>query len=46
MEDYAPSAFLGSWALVVTYMCSRFCIFNRPISDEYVSYIERGPHLL
>jgi hypothetical protein len=31
MDDYAPSTFLGNWALVVLYLCSKFCIFNRPI---------------
>jgi hypothetical protein len=28
MEDYAPSTFLGSWALVAPYLCSRFHIFD------------------
>jgi hypothetical protein len=37
MEDYAPSAFLGGWALVALYLCSRFRIFDRPILEEYVS---------
>jgi hypothetical protein len=46
MEYCAPSAFLGSWALVVMYLCSRFRIFNRPILEEYVFYVEGGPHLL
>ncbi len=35
MEDYAPFDFLGSWVLVVPYLCSRFYIFNRPILEEY-----------
>jgi len=34
MEDYAPSAFIGSWVLVVPYLCYRFCIFDRPILEE------------
>ncbi len=46
MEDYAPFVFLGSWALVVPYFCSRFHIFDRPILEEYVSQVEKGPHLL
>jgi hypothetical protein len=37
MEDCAPSIFLGSWALVALYLCSRFCIFNRPVLEEYIS---------
>ncbi len=28
------------------YLCSRFCIFDRPILEEYVSQVEGGPHLL
>jgi hypothetical protein len=31
MEDCAAFAFLGNWALVVSYLCSRFYIFDRPI---------------
>ncbi len=42
MEDCAPSIFLGNWALVVSYLCFRFCIFDRPVLEEYV---EKGPHL-
>jgi hypothetical protein len=42
MEYYDPSTFLGNWALVVMYFCYGFCIFNRPILEEYVSYVERG----
>jgi hypothetical protein len=45
MEDCAPSIFLGSWALVALYLCSRFCIFDRPILEEYVSQVKGGPHL-
>jgi hypothetical protein len=37
MEDCAPSTFLGSWALVALYLGFRFCIFDRPILEEYVS---------
>ncbi len=46
MEDCAPSVFLGNWVLVVLYLCSRFCIFDRPISEEYVYHVGEGPHLL
>jgi len=46
MEDCAPSIFLGNWALMVLYLCFKFHIFNRPILEEYVSQVERGPHLL
>ncbi len=42
----APSTFLGSWVLVVPYLCSRFCIFDRPVLEEYVYQVEGGPHLL
>jgi hypothetical protein len=28
------------------YLCSRFCIFDRPILEEYVSQVEGGPYLL
>jgi hypothetical protein len=46
MEDCAPSTFLGNWALVVPYLCSKFRIFNKSILEEYVSQDEGGPHLL
>jgi hypothetical protein len=46
MEDCAPFVFLGNWALVALYLCFRFCIFNKPILEEYVSQVERGSHLL
>jgi hypothetical protein len=46
MEDCAASTFLRSWVLVASYLCSRFHIFDRPILEEYVSQVERGPHLL
>jgi hypothetical protein len=36
MEGYAPFAFLSSWVLVVSYLCFRFCVFDRPILEEYV----------
>ncbi len=45
MEDCAPFAFLESWALVVVYLCSKFRIFDGPILEEYVSHVEKGPHL-
>jgi hypothetical protein len=46
MENYALSAFLTSWALIASYLCSRFCIFDRPILEEYISQkVKRGPHL-
>jgi hypothetical protein len=37
MEDYAPFVIVRSWALVVMYLCSNFCIFDIPILEEYVS---------
>jgi hypothetical protein len=46
MEDCAPFTFLGNWALVAPYMCSKFCIFDKPILDEYVSQVEGDPQLL
>ncbi len=46
MEDCVASTFLRSWVLVVSYLCSRFHIFDRPILEKYVSQVERGPHLL
>jgi hypothetical protein len=46
MEDCAPYAFIGSWALMVLYLCSMFRIFTRPILEQYVFQIERGPYLL
>jgi hypothetical protein len=46
MEDCAPSAFLKNWVLVVPYLCFRFCIFDRPVLDEYVFQVEGGPCLL
>jgi len=27
-------------------LCFRFCIFDTPVLEEYVSQVERGPHLL
>jgi hypothetical protein len=33
--------------MVIPYLCSRFCIFNRPLLEEYVSQVEGGgAHLL
>ncbi len=46
MEDCAPSTFLGNLTLVALYLCSKICIFDRPILEKYVSQVERGPHLL
>jgi len=46
MEDRAPFAFLGSWALVALYLCCRFRIFNKLVLEDYVSQVEGGPHLL
>jgi hypothetical protein len=43
MEDYAPSVFLRNGALVASYLCFRFCIFNRPILEKYVSQVGGGP---
>jgi hypothetical protein len=37
MENYAQSDVLGNWALVAPYLCSKFCIFDKPILEEYVS---------
>jgi len=45
MEDCVPFIFLGSWALVAPYLCSKFRIFDRPILEEYVFQVEGGPHL-
>jgi hypothetical protein len=45
MEDYVPSIFLGSWVLVVPYLCSRFHIFDRPILEEYVYQVEGGQNV-
>ncbi len=43
MEDYASSTFLGGWTLVAPYLRSRFHIFNRPILDDYLSWVEKAP---
>jgi hypothetical protein len=45
MEDCAPFIFIGSWALVAPYLCSRFHIFNRPILEKYVFQVKGDPHL-
>jgi hypothetical protein len=37
MEDCAPFIFFGSWVLVVSYLCSRFHIFDKLVLEEYVS---------
>jgi len=36
MEDCTLSTLLGNWALVASYLCSKFCIFNETILEEYV----------
>ncbi len=41
-----PYAFIGSWALVVLYLCLRFHIFHRPVLEKYVFQVDGGPHLL
>jgi hypothetical protein len=46
IKDYAPFVFMGSWVLVAPYLCFRFCIFDRPVLEEYISQVEGGPHLL
>jgi hypothetical protein len=33
MDDCAPFVFLGSWALMAPYLCSRFRIFNSPVLE-------------
>jgi len=45
MEDCVPFDFLRNWVLVVSYLCSRFHIFDRPILEEYVFQVEGGPHM-
>jgi hypothetical protein len=45
MEDYAPSIFLGSWALVVLYLCFRFHIFNKLNLKSMSFKLRGGPHL-
>ncbi len=46
MEDCAPFVFFISWAPMAPYLCFSFHIFNRFILEEYVSQVERDPHLL
>jgi hypothetical protein len=46
MEDCAPSTFIRSWTLVALYLCSRFCIFDKHVLEEYVFKVEGGPHHL
>ncbi len=45
MEDCAQSMFLGSWALVVPHLCSKFYIFDRPILEEFLT-LRGGAYLL
>ncbi len=37
MKECAPFSFLRNWALVALYLCFKFCIFDRPILEKYVS---------
>jgi hypothetical protein len=46
MENCAQSIFLRNWALVALYLCSKFCIFDKLVLEEYVFQVERSPHLL
>jgi len=49
MKDCVSFVFLVSWALVILYLWSRFCIFNRLVLEEYVSQVGGGggdAHLL
>jgi hypothetical protein len=32
--------------VVALYLCSRFRIFDRPVSEKYFSQVEGGPHWL
>jgi len=43
MEDCAPSSFLRSWVLVVLYLCSRFCIFDKLVMERYFFKL-KGAH--
>ncbi len=40
MEDFAPSKFLGSWALVIPYLCFKFLIFDRFILEKYIFQVK------
>jgi len=42
MEICAPFVFLGNWALVVPYLCSKFHIFNR-LFWKNMFFRSRGP---
>jgi hypothetical protein len=42
MEDCAPFIILKNWALVALYLCSRFCIFYRPVLEKYVFQVEES----
>ncbi len=46
MEDCAPFAFLRGWALVASYLCYRFCIFDKFVLEDYFFWVEGGPQLL
>ncbi len=41
-----PYVFLGSKVIVAPYLCFKFRIFDGLVSEEYVSQVEGGPHLL
>ncbi len=43
MEDCTPFSFLGSWALVVPYLCFKFCIFDKPVLERYFFKL-KGAH--
>ncbi len=45
MKDCAPSTFLGNWALVVLYLCSRFRIFDKTHFGRLCFSGWRGPTL-
>jgi hypothetical protein len=44
MENYTPFIFRRSWVLVILYLCFKFCIFDRPILEEYFFRL-RGVHI-
>jgi len=45
MEDCALFAFLKSWVLMASYLCSRFRIFDKLVLEKYISQVEGGPTL-
>jgi hypothetical protein len=46
MEDCAPTYLSRELVLVAPYLCFRFCIFNKPVLEEYLSQVDGGSHLL